>query len=407
MARALQVFKDHAIENRRLLEERARQEQELKASEQQLRSLISNIPGVCYRCANDAAYTRELMSDAVEALSGYPASDFIGNRVRTYASLFHPDDAASVDHVVADAVANRRPFTIDYRILHKDGTIRWVHEKGQGDFDDDGKLLHLDGAIFDVTAHRHLEQELASKEQLATIGTVAATVSHELRNPLAAIRNSLATIQMVTRDRSPGIERALQRADRNIERCAGIIDDLLEYTQPRDLDRKAVDADEWLAAALGTQQLQDGIALTSELTAGSQVLIDSELLTQAVARLIENAAQALTSPTWRPHHDNPPTIAVAAATAGPHVRLKIADNGPGIPADVLPRVFEPMFTTRNFGVGLGLPIARQIIERHGGTISIESPEGQGTIATIWLPRQTQQSIHEPMIDASSVRQQRS
>src|SRR5262249_31676343 len=128
------------------------------------RTLVDNIPGACYRCANDAAYTMEFISDAIENISGYPASDFISNRVRTYASLFHPDDSAHVDRVVGDAVAVREPFTIEYRVQHKDGSYRWVHEKGQGVFDANGNLLHLDGAIFDISERRRIEGELRESE---------------------------------------------------------------------------------------------------------------------------------------------------------------------------------------------------------------------------------------------------
>jgi PAS domain S-box-containing protein len=391
MAKAVQVFKENAIENRRLVEERARQAQELKLSEQKFRTLIANIPGVCYRCANDAAYTMEFLSDSVETLSGYPAADFIGNRARTFASLFHPDDAALVDQVVADALSHRRPYAIDYRIIHRDGSVRWVHEKGQGEFDDAGDLQHLDGAIFDVTAHRHLEEELASKEQLATIGTVAATVSHELRNPLAAIRNSLATVGLRTRDKGLGVENALERADRNIERCARIIYDLLEYTQPRHLVRTATDLDQWLENVLQARSLPDGITLATDLAAGSAASIDHEQFKQVIKRLIKNAVAALTSPTWHPDARHPRRITVSSTAVGPHVRLTIGDSGPGIPADVLPRVFEPLFTTRNFGAGLGLPITRQIVEQHGGTISIESPPEGGTAVTILMPRLAQQA----------------
>jgi len=390
MAKAVQVFRENAIENRRLVEERARQAQELKLSEQKFRTLIANIPGVCYRCANDAAYTMEFLSEAVEMLSGYPVSDFIGNRVRTFASLFHPDDTAMVDQEVGRALAEKRPYTIDYRIIHRDGSVRWVHEKGQGEFDDDGNLQHLDGAIFDVTAHRQLEEELTRKEQLATIGSVAATVSHELRNPLAAIRNSLATVALRTRDKGLGIEPALERADRNIERCARIIYDLLEYTQPRQLARAATALDPWLEGALRERALPEGITLATDLASGGTVAIDGAQLTQVLNRLIENAVGALTAPAWHPDSQHPRRITVATAVAGPHVRLTISDTGPGIPPDVLPRVFEPLFTTRNFGAGLGLPITRQIVEQHGGTIDIASPPQGGATVTIWLPRQTTQ-----------------
>jgi len=390
MAKAVQVFKDNAIENRRLIEERARQAQELKLSEQKFRSLIGNIPGACYRCANDAVYSIEFMSDAIESLSGYPAADFIGHRVRSYSGLIHPDDAAAVAQATAEAVANRRPYAIDYRIIHRDGSVRWVHDKGQGQFED-GVVKHLDGAIFDVTAHRQLEEELTRREQLATIGTVAATVSHELRNPLAAIRNSLATVVLRTRDKNLGVEAALERADRNIERCARIIYDLLEYSQPRHLARTATDLDPWLARTLQERILPEGLSLTTDLAAGSMVSIDGAQLAQVVNRLIENAVGALTAPAWHPGDHHPRRITVASTAAGPHVRLTISDTGPGIPADVLPRVFEPLFTTRNFGAGLGLPITRQIVEQHGGTIDVASPPEGGATVTIWLPRLAQQA----------------
>ena len=391
MAKAVQVFKDNAIEHRRLVEERDRQAQELKTSEQKFRTLIGNIPGACYRCANDAAYTIEFMSDAIETLSGYPAAEFLGDRVRSYAGLIHPDDVAPVRQATGEAVANKRPYAIDYRILHRDGSVRWVHDKGQGQFDDDGKLQHLDGAIFDVTGHRHLEQELARKEQLATIGTVAATVSHELRNPLAAIRNSLATVALRPRDKNLGVEPAMERADRNIGRCARIIYDLLEYTQPRQLARTATALDQWLERTLRDRTLPEGISLATDLAAGSMVSIDGTQLAQVINRLLENAVGALTAPAWHPDDRHPRRITVTSAVVGPHVRLTIGDTGPGIPADVLRRVFEPLFTTRNFGAGLGLPITRQIIEQHGGTIAIESPPEGGATVTILLPRQAQQA----------------
>src|SRR5262249_9791180 len=158
-------------------------------------------------CANDAVYTIEFMSDAIEGLTGYPAADFIGNRVRAYSGLIHPDDWDAVSRATSEAVAQKRPYAIDYRLGPRDGSGPSGRDKGQGQFED-GVWKHLDGAVFDVTAHRHLEQELAHKEQLATIGTVAATVSHELRNPLAVIRSSLGMIERLAGG-GEAIERAL------------------------------------------------------------------------------------------------------------------------------------------------------------------------------------------------------
>jgi len=102
--------------------------------------------------------------------------------------------------------------------------------------------------------------------------------------------------------------------------------------------------------------------------------------------IVDNAVQALQDPAWVPPENYPRRITVRAESAGPHVRISIIDNGPGIPPDVLPRIFEPLFTTKGFGVGLGLPTVRQIVEKHGGTIDVASAGADGTTVTIWLPR---------------------
>jgi PAS domain S-box-containing protein len=114
-------------------------------------TLINNIPGVVYRCANDDAWTMEFISDWVQVLSGYPASDFVDNRVRSFASIIHPDDVALVLRGVREGLSTRRPYEMTYRIRRADGVIRTVYEKGQGVFDHQDDFLYLDGVIFDIT----------------------------------------------------------------------------------------------------------------------------------------------------------------------------------------------------------------------------------------------------------------
>ncbi|MEE4380115.1 MAG: PAS domain-containing protein, partial [Candidatus Competibacteraceae bacterium] len=100
----------------------------------------------------------EYISEFVAELSGYPATDFIQNQRRTFASLIHPDDSEQVQAEILRAVAKRQSFALEYRILHQDGSIRWVHEKGAGVFTANGELLHLDGAIFDISAQKQAEE---------------------------------------------------------------------------------------------------------------------------------------------------------------------------------------------------------------------------------------------------------
>jgi signal transduction histidine kinase len=122
------------------------------------------------------------------------------------------------------------------------------------------------------------------------------------------------------------------------------------------------------------------------LTSGARAALDRELLGQVIVNLLGNAAPALTDAGWAPPPGRAPAITVRTATAGPFVRLSVADNGPGIPPDRLPRVFEPLFTTKSFGVGLGLSAVQQIVEQHGGSIEATSTEGEGAAFVICLPR---------------------
>ncbi|PLX33277.1 MAG: hypothetical protein C0600_00750 [Ignavibacteria bacterium] len=121
----------------------------VKKSTDHYESLVANIPGAVYRCANDAFWTMEYFSEQIEELSGYPASDFVKNHVRSFNSIIHPDDQIKVVDAVNRGLRNMHPYHIQYRILHRDGSIVPVYERGAGVYDEEGELLWLDGVIFD------------------------------------------------------------------------------------------------------------------------------------------------------------------------------------------------------------------------------------------------------------------
>jgi signal transduction histidine kinase len=230
-------------------------------------------------------------------------------------------------------------------------------------------------------------ERLARQERLSMLGQVAGTVSHELRNPLSAIRNSMALVRQLTVGKAMGVERAIERVDRNVNRCARIIDDILDFTRVRELTREPIKLDAWLGETLAEIAVPPSVSVRREFLFDDEVALDRERFRQIVVNLVDNAAQALADAGWTPTDDRQRTIIVRTEAAGPHVRLSVTDNGPGIPQDRLPKIFEPLFTTKSFGVGLGLPTVRQIVEQHGGTIDVESTVDVGTVFTIWLPRQ--------------------
>ena len=130
-------------------------EKALKQSEARLRSLAENLVGAVYRCRLDAEWTTEYISRGIEEISGYPAADFVGNRIRSYASIIHPDDVALVDRTVRAADDGGQSFEIEYRVQHASGAVRWVFERGRASvFDDDGAAAMLDGFIVDISQRK-------------------------------------------------------------------------------------------------------------------------------------------------------------------------------------------------------------------------------------------------------------
>lgn len=150
----------------REIEERHRAERSLRESEERFRTLVDNIPGAVYRCLFDRYLTALFLSDAILDISGYASADFIHNQVLTFISIIHADDVERVMQEIRDAVVERRPYQIVYRVVGRDRRIRWVVDDGQGIFstkhshqsaNQTGELLYLDGAIFDITEQRQAQ----------------------------------------------------------------------------------------------------------------------------------------------------------------------------------------------------------------------------------------------------------
>jgi signal transduction histidine kinase len=226
------------------------------------------------------------------------------------------------------------------------------------------------------------EAELLKSERLSVLGQLTATVAHELRNPLSAIRNTLFTIRELAVNSGIKLDRPVARMERSIERCDRIISDLLEFTRNRELNRTSVSFDRWLAGVLAEQNVSPSIVSTTELTAAQAVVpIDPDRMRRVIINLFENAAHALAElPT-----DHEKRITAHTGADDGELVLVIEDTGPGIPPENLARIFEPLFSTKSFGTGLGLPTVKQIVNQHGGTIVVDSEVGRGTRVTVRLP----------------------
>jgi PAS domain S-box-containing protein len=137
----------------------------LEEKEKRFRTLTANIPGVTYRCLCDEDWTMEYISNAIEDLSGYAAADFINNQVRNFTSIIYAEDRQRIATEIDQAIAINQPYLLEYRLVHRDGTIHWIDERGRASFDEQGKVQHLDGAIFDITAQKLAEDSLRIAEE--------------------------------------------------------------------------------------------------------------------------------------------------------------------------------------------------------------------------------------------------
>ena len=230
---------------------------------------------------------------------------------------------------------------------------------------------------------RAAQEELVTKERLATLGQIAATVSHELRNPLSAIRTSLYVVSKRIGGEDPRLHRPLERIRLDLQRCDRIIDEMLGYAGAGNAVSEDTRLDEWLEEVLAERGLPEGISLRTRYEApGVTLPVDRDRLRRALTNVVDNACHAMEERG----DDASLVLTVSTRTAEERFEIELADTGVGIAPEVLPRIFEPLFSTKGFGTGLGLSAVKDVLESHGGGVEVDSVAGEGTRVVLWLPR---------------------
>ena len=234
------------------------------------------------------------------------------------------------------------------------------------------------------------QDEIARKARMAQLGNLTATVAHEIRNPLGAVRTAAYLIERKTKDKNLGIEPHLQRVANGINRCDAIITQLLDFSRIRTLEKEAVIFDDWLAKLVEEEarHLPEAVSLRCELGLDRRAVeIDPVQLGRAIVNLIANASEAMVG-----KGDDPakfacaaPEITITSQRTGRGIEIVVSDNGPGIAPENLAKIMEPLFTTKSFGTGLGLPAVEKVAQNHGGGLSAASQLGSGASFTLWLP----------------------
>ena len=368
----------------------ARLAHELRESEQRI--------GLAARAATLGFWTWDIARDEIWAsatarmLFGVTPDERID--LRRFLGLLHPEDRGAVGQAIETALAGGLEYEKEYRVPAAAGGVRWIAARGRAEPGANGQPVLMRGVVMDITSQRHSEIELQSvRSQLAHAGRVsmmgqlASALAHELNQPLGAILRNVEAAEIFLREATPDIEelRAIVSDIRSDDQRAGeVIDRLRSMLKRRDLESRPLAVGELLSEATALARADAAARrVTIEIAAAPglpAVNGDRVHLQQVLLNLVLNAMDAMNG------GDGQRKVILRAGPGGAGaVEISVCDTGHGIPAEKLADVFEPFYTTKSHGMGLGLAISRTIIEAHGGRIWAENNAGGGATFRFTLP----------------------
>jgi two-component system NtrC family sensor kinase len=341
--------------------------------------LVESFPDMIVVLDREGQYT--YVSARMKEQLGYEPEEILGKGL---GERTHAEDRKALVELHRELVSGTRTYgTVEYRTLHKDGSWRTVRGTASPLSDAAGNIIGVIASARDITDLKRLEQQVSQSERLAAMGQMMAGVAHELNNPLTAILGINDLLREKSTDEAVG--RQLELIQKQARRAAEIVQNLLTFSRPRAPRRGQVRLDELV---LHTIQLHEyslhvnNIKVEYEVAPGTKpVMGDAHQLMQVFLNLIVNAEQAIREVSKQG------TLRVRVEHRGGEEQVSIQDDGPGIPAGILPRIFDPFFTTKRpgRGTGLGLSICMAIMREHGGNIEARSlPEG-GARFTLSFP----------------------
>jgi PAS domain S-box-containing protein len=332
-------------------------------------------------------------TNARRALLGLPASGKIA--LEDFIGRLHPDDRDRIRHTIDDAIHSGVDFDSEYRLILPDGTVRWMSTRGSVHFDDAGKPARLLGISIDITERKQAELdaqrdrgELAHLSRVALIGEMSASIAHELNQPLTGILSNAAAGQRFIDQGDVNLHEIREMLGDIISdgrRASDVIRGIRGMVKKGKVARRSVDLNEVVMdtvhmaspdAVLRSCQVETSLDANLPPIEGDPVQLQQVLL-----NLVINAFDAM--------QDAPPSrrkVLIATQSKGDGtVRTSVRDHGVGIAKDMRDRLFDPFFSTKTEGLGMGLAIVRSIVEAHGGTITAEDVDDGGARFEFVLP----------------------
>lgn len=322
------------------------------------------------------------VNDKFCEISGYREEELIGQDHRIINSSYHPKEMI---RNLWRTIARSEVWRGELRNRRKDGSIYWVDTTIVPLLDESGKPRQYLAIRTDITERKRVEALLRTRDTMAQIGQMAAVIAHEVRNPLAGIS---AAIQVIIQ-RLPKHSKEIAVLRDVVARVVGlddVVSGLLDFARPREPQLQACSVREIVSRAVRLMANHPGHNQVRFEVVGEDVGLhaDPEIIGRALLNLIVNAVQSIES---QPAEAGGPlgTVVVEIAEGVEEVTLSVTDDGPGLPQEVVGKLFQPFVTTKISGTGLGLAIVKTSIEGHGGSVEVSSEPGR-TRFTLRLPK---------------------
>jgi PAS domain S-box-containing protein len=370
--------------------ERKQAEEALRESEERFRVMFDH--------SHDLMTISDLKAGTIWANPAW--QETLGYTPETQGDPFekiHPDDQTRVwgawqamergESDVANLEYRYRTAQGDYVLLET--TARKLNVAGE-------TLLYV--VAHDITERKRAEEalqqaqeQLIRQEKLAVLGQLAGGVAHELRSPLGTIKNATYFLNMLLKDPDPVIKEMLEILEKEVGTSERIIRSLLDFARAKPPTRRKVNINDVVREALSRTAVPENVEVVSQLDETLPAIpADPDQLVQVFGNIILNGFQAMTSSSPRPEGsvEMPEGGQLLVKSEVPSlgwVAISFTDTGVGIPEENLDKLFEPLFTTKARGIGLGLALVKSLVEGHGGTIEVESEVGKGSIFTVRLP----------------------
>ena len=389
MAQAVEVFRQNAIE-------KLQAQKALRASEEKFsKAFQTSNYAITITRAQDGKFID--VNDAFSTISGYSREEALADSSIGLKLWFKPEDR---EWVISSLMGGKKVENSEFIFRKKSGdtliglftaqlmkidgdtcvlsSINDISQKKQAEAELKAYSERLEEMVAERTQQLEEAQErLIRHERLAVLGQMAGSIGHELRNPLGVISNLVYYLKMVQLEAGEDVSDPLKSIEAEISNANKIISDLLDFSRINSVNRETVEVETLVQEALASTPAPFEVTVLVEDCGDlPPVAIDRGQIVQVLGNLLTNAIQAM------PEGGD---LRIAAEQQGEQVAIAVMDSGEGIPPENLEKIFEPLFTTKPTGIGLGLPLCKRLVEANGGQITVESTPGEGSAFTICLP----------------------